>query len=66
MPDPSIERTSSAGFVCQRSPLVRAGFVEHIAADWEPSTQQSLLEETTAEKVALALGDAAAAAHLKA
>ena len=34
------------------SALVQAGFVEHIASDWEPSAQQSFLEDTTAEKLA--------------
>ena len=41
------------------SALVQAGFVEHIAAEWEPSARQSFLEDTSAEKLAPKLAEAA-------
>ena len=31
--------------------LVQAGFIEHVAPDWEPSAQQGFLTDTTAEKL---------------
>ncbi|MCE9660692.1 MAG: GNAT family N-acetyltransferase [Burkholderiales bacterium] len=41
------------------SALVQAGFVEHIASDWEPSARQSFIEDTSAEKLAPKLAEAA-------
>ena len=41
------------------SELVQAGFVEHVASDWEPSAQRSFLEETGAEKLASRVSEAA-------
>ena len=41
------------------SGLVQAGFIEHVAPDWEPSAQRSFLEETEAEKLAPRISEAA-------
>jgi GNAT superfamily N-acetyltransferase len=41
------------------SELVQAGFVAYIAAGLEPSAQQSFLEDTTADKLAPRLSEAA-------
>jgi GNAT superfamily N-acetyltransferase len=41
------------------SKLVQAGFIAHIASDWEPSAQQSFLEDTEASKLAPKLAEAA-------
>jgi GNAT superfamily N-acetyltransferase len=41
------------------SELVQAGFMEHIAPDWEQFAQRSFLEDTTADKLAPKLSEAA-------
>jgi GNAT superfamily N-acetyltransferase len=41
------------------SKLVQAGFMAHIASDWEPSARQSFLEDTEASKLAPKLAEAA-------
>jgi GNAT superfamily N-acetyltransferase len=41
------------------SELVQAGFIAHIAPDWEPSAQRSFLEDTQADKLAPKVSQAA-------
>ncbi len=41
------------------SALVQAGFVKHIASDWEVSAQQSFIGDTSAEKLTPKLAEAA-------
>ena len=39
--------------------LVQAGFIQHVAPDWEASAQRDFLKDTTAEKLAVPIGEAA-------
>jgi len=41
------------------SALVQASFMEHVASDWETSARQDFLEDTTTEKLAPKLAEAA-------
>ena len=41
------------------SELVQAGFIEHVAPDWELSARRSFLEETEADKLAPKFSEAA-------
>jgi GNAT superfamily N-acetyltransferase len=41
------------------SELVQAGFMEHVAPDWEPSAQRSFLEDTEPDKLEPKLSEAA-------
>jgi len=41
------------------SELVQAGFIEHIAPDWESSAQRSFLEDTGADRMASLVSEAA-------
>jgi len=40
------------------SALVQAGFIAHIASDWEPSAQRSFLEDTGADRLAPLIAEA--------
>lgn len=52
-------RKASADDAQAISELVQAGFIEHIAPDWEPSAQRSFLEETEPDKLEPKLSEAA-------
>lgn len=41
------------------SELVQAGFRQHVAPDWEPAARQSFLGDTTADKLAERIAEAA-------
>jgi hypothetical protein len=41
------------------SDLVQAGFIQHIAPDWEPSAQEDFLAENQADKLSLKISEAA-------
>src|SRR5450755_4204425 len=52
-------REATANDASAISELVQAGFIEHVAPDWEPSAQRSFIEETEAEKLAPRISEAA-------
>jgi len=52
-------RHAKADDVLAISELVQAGFIEHIAPDWESSAQRSFLEETGADQLASRISEAA-------
>jgi GNAT superfamily N-acetyltransferase len=52
-------RNANAQDVSAISALVQAGFVAHIASDWDPSARVSFLEDTSTEKLAPKLAEAA-------
>ena len=47
---------SDAAAICE---LVQAGFAEHVAPDWEPSAREHFFAETSAEKLAPVIAEAA-------
>ena len=54
----TILRQASADDSSSISEVVQAGFIAHVAPDWELSGQQDFLRDTTAEKLAASLSEA--------
>jgi GNAT superfamily N-acetyltransferase len=54
----TIVREANPGDASCISEVVQAGFIAHVAPDWEPSAQQDFLRDTTAEKLAARIAEA--------
>ena len=55
----TVLREASADDASSISEVVQAGFSAHVAPDWELSAQQDFLRDTTAEKLAASISEAA-------